>query len=199
MSDAFAPKVVAQPVAHPVHKIAHALSQSNAAFLRLAIPAAQASETETGAPTSVTVAQACIESGWGRHHIGIALNYFGIQAQKLHHHGNRDLGHVAVGYVIAQSHEYNKDHVLVPATEYFRRYASMTDSFRDHGYFLRDNHRYRPALQRYATSGNADQFAEDLQAAGYAGKHNLKYAEALKRLMTAHKLYPNNLWSQKST
>jgi flagellum-specific peptidoglycan hydrolase FlgJ len=36
---------------------------------------------ETGVPASVTVAQAILETGWGKHTIGEAKNLFGIKGR----------------------------------------------------------------------------------------------------------------------
>lgn len=36
---------------------------------------------ETGVPAAVTVAQAIIETGWGKHTIGEAKNLFGIKGR----------------------------------------------------------------------------------------------------------------------
>ena len=74
---------------------------------------------------SITLAQACIESGWGRHHIGAAYNYFGIQAPIIH--GKRHLGSIAIGFVMADSYEYNSKGELIPANEAFRQYANMAE------------------------------------------------------------------------
>jgi hypothetical protein len=52
------------------------------AFIKSAAIAAKKSETQTGVPASVIVAQAILESGWGEHHMGNANNYFGIKAQE---------------------------------------------------------------------------------------------------------------------
>jgi flagellum-specific peptidoglycan hydrolase FlgJ len=122
------------------HKTAHAASQSNAAFLKTAIPASQQSERESGVPASITLAQACIESGWGHHHIGIANNFFGIKAPLIH--GQRHLGTIAIGYVEVPTKEYDSKHKLYEVVDAFRQYAAMTDSFRDHGIWIRDNRNY---------------------------------------------------------
>ena len=127
------------------HGGAASISHRNAAFLSDAIPAAQQSERETGVPASITLAQACLESGWGQHHIGIGNNYFGIKAPVIH--GQRRLGDVAIGYVMASTHEYDSRHRLITIDDAFRRYASMTDSFGDHGIWIRNNSHY-PARSR---------------------------------------------------
>jgi flagellum-specific peptidoglycan hydrolase FlgJ len=48
-------------------------------FIASIAPAAQASEKKYGVPASVTIAQAILESAWGKRAIG--NNYFGIKAR----------------------------------------------------------------------------------------------------------------------
>ncbi len=172
------------------HGGAASISHRNAAFLSDAIPAAQQSERETGVPASITLAQACLESGWGQHHIGIGNNYFGIKAPVIH--GQRRLGDVAIGYVMASTHEYDSRHRLITIDDAFRRYASMTDSFGDHGIWIRNNSHYPGAIKAYQASGDADAFARALQRGGYAGRNNMVYADALIAMMRRHNFHQYN-------
>jgi flagellar protein FlgJ len=57
------------------------VTEAESNFLKLTVPAARASEQATGIPASITLAQAILESGWGRHMPG--NNPFGIKA--AHH------------------------------------------------------------------------------------------------------------------
>src|SRR3954452_15287900 len=55
--------------------------QHKAQFIAAAVPAAQASQRETGVPAAVTIAQAILESDWGDSVLARATNnYFGIKA-----------------------------------------------------------------------------------------------------------------------
>ena len=180
---------------HYRHKASHALSQSNAAFVQQAIPAAQASEQDSGVPASITLAQACIESGWGHHHIGGANNYFGIKAPIIH--GKRNLGPIAIGFVIVATKEYDKNHRLYTIDDAFRQYTSMADSFRDHGIWIRDNSHYPGAVQAYLSSGDADAFARELERGGYAGSNNIVYADSLIAMMKRHAFYQYNAVARK--
>src|SRR5471030_789213 len=81
-------------------------SAEKTAFIKLAGPAAQASEVETSVPASVTIAQAILESGWGKKHMGDANNYFGIKAQTKG--GKVVFGDIATGYVDRPTKEFDK-------------------------------------------------------------------------------------------
>jgi flagellum-specific peptidoglycan hydrolase FlgJ len=165
----------------------HALSDGHASFIKECSEPAQISEQETGVPASITIAQAILESGWGQRHIGEANNYFGVKAQTAR--GKVVYGDIASGYVDRSTKEHlrNKD---VTVTAHFRSYSSMTDSFRDHGMFLRNNPRYHAALDAYAKTGDADEFARGLQKAGYATDPD--YAQSLIAIMKKHNLYQYN-------
>ena len=149
-------------------------------FINSAAPGAQTSQAATGVPASVTLAQAILESGWGVHHIGTANNYFGIKATRK---GTTvDYGSVATGYVEVPTREViNGKDVMVQAL--FRSYASMADSFRDHGLFLKNNSRYATA---FTHSSDGEQFARDVAAAGYATDPH--YADALVGLIKKYNL-----------
>ena len=173
------------------HKVRHhTLSPANAKFIADGAGPAQQSEISTGVPAAVTLAQAILESAWGQHHIGAANNYFGVKAQERK--GNITYGDNAIGYVQRSTKEHlkklNKD---VTVTAYFRSYADMAGSFRDHGMFLRNNPRYKKALNEYAKSGDAEAFAHGLQDAGYAT--DPQYAHLLISIMRSHNLSQFNV------
>jgi flagellum-specific peptidoglycan hydrolase FlgJ len=159
----------------------------NLAFVQSAIVPAQRSEETTGVPASITIAQAILESGWGDHHIGGANNYFGVKAQSA---GDTvTYGDVASGYVDVPTREvFGGKSVII--TAHFRSYKSMTESFIDHGLFLKINKRYQSIIVAYAKDRNADAFADGLQKAGYATDPS--YAKLLKRLMKKYDLYKYN-------
>jgi flagellum-specific peptidoglycan hydrolase FlgJ len=161
---------------------------AHTAFIWKAGPPAQASERVTGVPASITIAQAILESGWGKHHIGTAHNYFGVKAQTVN--GEVKYGEVAKGYVNVKTKEHLKGKNIT-ISDNFRSYKSMQDSFVDHGNFLRTNHRYYGILAAYAKDGDADAFARGLQKAGYATDPH--YADLLIKIMKARKLQRYNL------
>jgi hypothetical protein len=150
-------------------------------FVRTAATGARAGAEEFGVPASVTLAQAILESGWGRSHIGAANNYFGIKA--FAHDGRVDVGPIATGFVTVPTKEVVGGSVVTVMAR-FRSYRSLADSMRDHGRFLRANARYRPA---FAHSSDPNAFARAIAKAGYAT--DPAYADKLISLMRANDLY----------
>jgi flagellum-specific peptidoglycan hydrolase FlgJ len=127
--------------------------------------------TATGVPASVTVAQAILESGWGKHTIGQAKNLFGIK------------GRGPAGSVRAPTPEFlNGKWGTVDAN--FAKYNSFAQSVTEHARFLLKNKRYVPAFK---VKGDADAFAREIDKAGYATAPN--YAASLIALMKKHDLY----------
>ncbi len=148
-------------------------------FIDDAVGPAQASQAETGVPASVTIAQAILESGWGDKHIGSANNYFGIKCQR----NGTYFGKVATGCVLVDTQEWDGSK-YISVKSYFRTYASMTDSFRDHGHFFLENARYAEAMKH---TDDPDTFAREIHKAGYATGPN--YADSLISLMKRYDLY----------
>ena len=129
-------------------------------FFAMAVGPAQESQARTGVPASVTLAQAIVESTWGKDHMGDAWNFFGIKAQ-----GDEP-------FVVVRTREVvGGKEIFINAK--FRRFASMKECFRAHGDFLRNNPRYAPA---FATT-DAESFARAIHAAGYATAPN--YSDVL--------------------
>ncbi len=161
---------------------------TNAQFIATASTAAIQSEIATGTPAAITIAQAILESGWGRHHIGTANNYFGVKAQARK--GHVTYGNVATGYVNVDTREHlhGKDTVIAQP---FRSYKSMADSFIDHGQFIAQNGRYRRYMQDYTRDGDSRAFARGLQKAVYATDPH--YAELLIGIIDKYKLDQYNV------
>lgn len=160
-----------------------ATKAEQAAFIQSAKDPAQKAEQQTGVPTSVTIAQAILESGWGAHHMGDANNYFGIKAQEKN--GTVVFGDVATGFVDRVTKEFDHNGHAFTVVAHFRAYKDMAGSFVDHGKFLTAP-RYQPALQAYAQSKDANEYARGLQKAGYATDPH--YADLLISLMDKHGL-----------
>ena len=160
---AFAPlpaPAVAPPVDHgaydrPADPSARLDSSSPEAFVRSIWPHAQRTAAELGVPAKALVAQAALETGWGRRLVGGdgSHNLFGIKATGWK--GER---------ATTRTHEYVGG-VRQTETAQFRAYASPAESFADYVRMLKQNPRYQQALQ---SGGDVRRFAQALQSAGYA-------------------------------
>lgn len=123
-------------------------------FIAAIGPAAQASAAKTGIPASFTVAQAALESGWGKSRLAReAFNLFGVKADASWHGDVLEL----------PTQEYLHGEWVTQIARW-RRYTGWQDCLDDHAQFLLVNPRYRPAFQ--FTDGR--QFAKAVAAAGYA-------------------------------
>jgi flagellum-specific peptidoglycan hydrolase FlgJ/uncharacterized protein YraI len=152
-------------------------SQTNAQFIASAVGPAQQGYREFKVPASVTIAQAILESGWGRSKLTANdRNYFGIKCF------SGSAGPIANGCHTYSTYECEP--TCAPTYASFRTYASITDSFRDHGRFLTTNSRYRPA---FGYTGDADQFIYQVWKAGYATSPT--YVDNVKGLMHQYNLY----------
>lgn len=117
---------------------------SHSAFLKAAIPGAQASDRETQVPAAVTLAQAILESGWGQFSAG-GNNYFGIKAQATKTPGIYDWGTLGRGCVLRKTQEEVGGRLQYEIAA-FRAYKGLKDSIRDHGVRLRSNPVYAKAF-----------------------------------------------------
>jgi hypothetical protein len=149
---------------------------SGAEFINTVGAAAQSSRKSTGVPASVTVAQAILESDWGRSRLArMGNNLFGIKA----------LGSVSgpAGVVTLATWEHlASGDVIVQAP--FKAYYTLEQSIDDHGRFFTRNRRYADAL---TVANDARAFAVAIQDAGYATDPN--YASKLIGLMDRYDLY----------
>jgi len=132
------------------------MNELQSAFLKGAVPAAQLSQRETGVPTSITIAQATLESGWGC--TGLARkynNFFGIKAA---HFAAPD------SYIELPTHEVVNGHNVEELAK-FARYATVTDCFKAHACLLSQSSRYAPAM---AERNDPAWFALELRRCGYS-------------------------------
>jgi hypothetical protein len=145
-------------------------------FLDAAIKAARADAAQTGVPASVTVAQAILESDWGRSLLARdANNYFGIKA----------MGSLGTdGVVWMPTGEFDDDGQAYETVSAFRAYKSLTESVADHDHMLRTASRYAAAMQ---LRNDPKQFAQQLAEAGYST--DPEYADKLVALMDSYDLY----------
>jgi flagellum-specific peptidoglycan hydrolase FlgJ len=129
------------------------------------------SQQESGIPASVTIAQAILESGWGKSGLTkSANNYFGIK------------GTGPAGYVILPTKEFINGQWITINSK-FRKYHSAEESFVDHAQFFYDNRNYATALQHL---DDPFRFAREIQRAGYATAPN--YSDVLSSLMRTYGL-----------
>jgi uncharacterized protein YraI len=153
-------------------------------FLAAAVPGAQRGWRDYGVPASVTIAQAILESGWGRSGLSVTdKNYFGIKCQ------GTSFGKLANGCHVYKTQECDKAGQCFTTTGSFRTYASMANSFRDHGNFLRVNSRYKPA---FAYLKDPNKFIWQVWKAGYATDPN--YYTKVTSLMSSYHLYQYDIW-----
>lgn len=128
-------------------------------FVDTMLPMAQEAAKKIGVDAHYLVAQAALETGWGKSIIrerdgSTSNNLFGIKA-----HSSWS-GDVATTLTT----EYRNGKASKEAAD-FRSYDSFKQSFDDYVSFLQSNDRYGKAL---AKSGDSSQFMHELQRAGYA-------------------------------
>ena len=144
-------------------------------FISAVGAAARNSFRATGVPASVTVAQAILESDWGRSRLTRqGNNLFGIKALN-------SAGPAGVVTLATWEHVNGSD-VVVQAP--FKAYYTLEESIDDHGRFFTRNRRYADAL---AVANDARAFARAIQDDGYATDPS--YASKLIKLMDRYDLY----------
>ena len=140
-------------------------------FVARLMPAAQQASRASGVPAQLIMAQAALESGWGKREIRgedgrNSFNLFGIKA------GKDWKGPV----VQATTTEYVNG-VAQKTQATFRAYGSYEESFADYARFLTSNPRYANVL----SAASAADAAHGLQRAGYATDPD--YGGKLVRIM----------------
>jgi len=129
------------------------------------------SQRATGVPASVTLAQAALESAWGKSGLSTKYhNYFGIKGK----------GTLGTAVMNTGEHFNGKDVVIKDG---FRVYRSASESFQDHGWFFVKNKRYAEALKH---KDNAERFAQEIHKAGYATDPT--YSQKLIKLIRQYDL-----------
>lgn len=141
-------------------------------FVRNLWPQAQAAARRLGTAPRALIAQAALETGWGRgvirHPDGSSShNLFNIKADRRWD-GER---------VSTRTLEY-RDGVAALERAQFRAYHSFRESFEDYVDFLQTNPRYAAAL---AHAGDPERFIRELHRAGYATDPD--YTEKIRRIM----------------
>lgn len=154
-SDALTGRRIAQPPLAP-GKAAFASPQE---FVATMLPMAEAAAEKIGVDPRYLVAQAALETGWGKSIIRTrdgesSHNLFGIKS-----HGSWEGESARV-----LTTEYKGGKAVKEAAS-FRAYDSYAQSFDDYVSFLQNNGRYEKALN---VTENPERFVKELQQAGYA-------------------------------
>lgn len=148
-----------------------------AAFVQSIWKMAERAAGELGTAPEVLIAQAALESGWGRSTPAFAdgrstHNLFGIKADSRWDGPSAEI----------TTSEFRHG-VMLQERAAFRAYESMEHSFNDYVQFLRDNPRYHDVL----TAGpSAQRYAEALRHAGYATDPD--YADKMTRIVAGDTL-----------
>lgn len=147
-------------------------------FVATMLPMAESAAKKIGVDPNYLVAQAALETGWGKSIIrqgdgSSSHNLFGIKS-----HGSWQGESAKV-----LTTEYRQGQAVKESAS-FRSYDSYQQSFEDFVSFLQSNGRYEKALS--ATIQGGDQFARELQKAGYATDPNYarKISQIARKLQT---------------
>lgn len=139
-------------------------------FVEAMLPMAEQAAQRLGVDPKYLVAQAALETGWGKRMQHSAngessYNLFGI---KSHGWKGRSANANTTEYINGR---------FVKQNDSFRKYDSFAHSFNDYVNFLQQNPRYEKALQ---AASNAENYVRELQRAGYATDPD--YAAKISRI-----------------
>jgi peptidoglycan hydrolase FlgJ len=123
-------------------------------FISGLLPHAESAARELGVDPQNLIAQAALETGWGRSQPGHSHNLFGIKA-----------GGSWTGASVQANTEEFAGGVSSRVDADFRAYGSQRESVQDYVRLIRDNPRYAGALN---TGDDIQAFASALQRGGYA-------------------------------
>lgn len=137
-------------------------------FMSQLLPHAQQAANELGVDANVLLAQAALETGWGKAVIkntqgDSSFNLFNIKADKSWQGKQARVSTLEYDGGVARKEMAG-----------FRSYDSYKQSFDDYVDFIKSNPRYGEALKK---AGNAAQYVRELQKAGYAT--DPRYAEKI--------------------
>ncbi|KTB63937.1 flagellar assembly peptidoglycan hydrolase FlgJ [Pseudomonas allii] len=169
-------RAVAQPPLAPAKKA----FSSQDEFVATMLPMAKAAAARIGVDPKYLVAQAALETGWGKSVMraedgSSSHNLFGIKA------GQSWQG----GQARAITSEF-RDGAMVKETAQFRSYNSYQDSFHDLVTLLQSNDRYKEVIK---SADNPEQFVRELQKAGYAT--DPAYASKISQIAKTMDSYQN--------
>ncbi|MGN9914775.1 glucosaminidase domain-containing protein, partial [Phytohabitans sp. LJ34] len=151
------------------------------AYISAYAPSAQTVQQQYGVPASVALGQSILESAWGESRLTRERrNFFGFKCVSP-----SDPGPIATSCHNYPTQECDSSGCYT-VNQYFRGYASSTDSFRDYGRLLRTP-RYAAAFDHV---DDPDQFIREVHRAGYAT--DPEYANKVISLMRTYNLYRFN-------
>lgn len=172
-TDAITGRRIAQPPLAPDK----AAFGSKDEFIAAMLPMAEKAADKIGVDPRYLVAQAALETGWGKSIIrqqdgSSSHNLFGI---KTHNSWDGESARVLTT-------EFKGGKAVKEAAS-FRAYESYAHSFEDYVSFLQGNGRYEKAL---AVTDKPEQFARELQKAGYATdpQYARKIAQIARQMQT---------------
>jgi flagellar protein FlgJ len=150
-----------------------AVAQTQEEFLTKMKPYAEKAAAELNVSTDVLLAQAALETGWGKHLIhdtkgNNTFNIFNIKATGWQ------------GKSVTVNTLENKQGITQQERAGFRQYDDYAQSFADYVSLIKNNTRYKDAL---AAGGDSKAYAEALQTAGYAT--DPKYADKIKNILNS--------------
>ena len=153
-------------------------------FVATMLPMAQEAAQRIGVEPKVLVAQAALETGWGRSILrqsdgSSSHNLFNIKAT----------GSWKGEQARALTSEF-RDGQMVKESAAFRAYGSYAESFHDLANLLLNNDRYQEVVK---SADNPEQFAAELQEAGYATDPNYaRKISAIVRQLDKYQTYAAN-------
>ena len=155
-----------------INKTSNMTISGTSNFFSTLMPHASNASEATGIPAHFILAQAALESGWGKHEIrhpdnSPSHNLFGIKA------GNNWQGDT----VETITTEYING-IPQKTVEIFRAYSSYEEGFRDYASLLSNNPRYANVVN----TQNPAEFAYGLQKAGYAT--DPQYGNKIMRILS---------------
>ena len=139
-------------------------------FFRRLLPYALYTQRLTGVPASVTLAQAALESGWGKHAPG--NNFFGIK------------GSGPAGAQVLHTREFRHGRWVTLRLK-FRRYHDPLECFLDHARIIAEGRYLKQAMQH---TESARAFVQALQSGRYKYASDPRYATKILDLIRRYHL-----------
>lgn len=129
------------------------------AFIQQLMPQAEKAAQQLGTTAQVLLAQAALETGWGKHVLpgadgSTSFNLFNIKADSTWE-GK---------HTVKNTLEYQQG-IAAPTQATFRAYDSYAESFEDYVNFIKENPRYQDAV---ANASDAQTYINKVHDAGYA-------------------------------